>query len=173
MILEMKGMARSTYYYHILHSKDTDKYKEEKNRISAIFQQHKMRYGYRRVYLQLRNEGYIINHKTVQKLMSAMHLKSKVRKIRYRSYKGTVGKIAPHIIERNFVALKPNKKWATDVTEFKIHDTKAYLSPILDMYNGEIISYTISDHPDLRMVLNMINSATKKSESNKRTYSTL
>ena len=121
-----------------------------------------MRNGYRRIYLQLRNEGYIINHKTAQKLMSAMHLKSKVRKIRYCSYKGTVGKIAPHIIERNFVALKPNKKWATDVTEFKIHDIKAYLSSILDMYNGEIISYTISDHPDLRMVLNMINSATKK-----------
>lgn len=155
-------MARSTYYYHILHSRDTDKYEEEKERISAVFQHHKKRYGYRRVYLQLRNEGYTLNHKTVQKLMCAMHLKSKVRKVRYRSYKGNVGKTAPNIIERNFYAFKPNLKWATDVTEFKINDIKAYLSPILDMYNGEIISYTISDHPDLKMVMNMFTSATKK-----------
>ena len=121
--------------------------------------QHHKRYGYRRVCIQLHNEGYTINHKTVQKLMQGMHLKSVVRRVRYRSYKGQVGRIAANVLERDFTAQVPNSKWATDVTEFKIGDKKAYLSPILDMYNGEIISYTISDCPDLRMVMKMINGA--------------
>ncbi len=91
--------------------------------------------------------------------MRQMNLKSPVRKAKYKSYKGEVGSIATNVLERDFTTYKPNEKWATDVTEFKIHDTKAYLSPILDMFNGEIVSYTISDHPDLRMVTDMVNDA--------------
>ena len=94
--------------------------------------------------------------------MQEMHLKSVVRKVKYRSYKGDVGRVAPNVLQRDFATAAPNRKWATDVTEFKIGDKKAYLSPILDMYNGEIVSYTISDSPDLRMVMNMVNSAIKK-----------
>ena len=112
--------------------------------------------------MQLVNEGYSINHKTVQKLMTQMHLKSKVRIARYKSYKGEVGRAAPNIINQDFKSLQPNKKWATDVTEFKINDKKTYLSPIIDMFNGEIISYIISDRPDLQMVIDMINRALSK-----------
>ena len=155
-------MARSTYYYNIARLEPTDKYQAVRKRISEIFAQHHKRYGYRRISAQLRNEGYVINHKTVQKLMQEMHLKSVVRRVRYRSYKGEVGRIAANVLERDFGTPAPNRKWATDVTEFKVGDRKAYLSPILDMFNGEIISYTISDSPDLRMVINMVNSAIKK-----------
>ena len=155
-------MARSTYYYNVAHLETADKYQAERKRISEIFAQHHKRYGYRRVCQQMRNEGYIINHKTVQKLMQEMHLKSVVRRVRYRSYKGEVGRVAANVLERDFSTQAPNRKWATDVTEFKIGDKKAYLSPILDMYNGEIVSYTISDSPDLRMVMNMVNSAIRK-----------
>ena len=155
-------MARSTYYYNVARLEPCDKYQAERKRIGEIFAQHHKRYGYRRVCIQLRNEGYVINHKTVQKLMQEMHLKSAVRRVRYRSYKGEVGHIATNVLERDFSTQAPNRKWATDVTEFKIGDRKAYLSPILDMYNGEIISCTISDSPDLRMVMNMLNSAIRK-----------
>ena len=126
---------------------------------------HSMRYGYRRVYQQLRNEGYTINHKTVQRLMQEMNLKSKVRKIRYLSYRGEVGKTAPNILNRDFKAVRPNQKWATDVTEFKVADRKAYLSPIMDMFNGEIVAYTISDRPDLKMVMDMMSTAKRKVKS--------
>ena len=126
---------------------------------------HSMRYGYRRVYQQLRNEGYTINHKTVQRLMQEMNLKSKVRKVRYLSYRGEVGKTAPNILNRNFKAVRPNQKWATDVTEFKVADRKAYLSPIMDMFNGEIVAYTISDRPDLKMVMDMMSTAKRKVKS--------
>ena len=161
--LRYVGIARSTYYYHISRQQ-ADKYTNVRKRISEIFTQHNKRYGYRRIYAQLRNEGYIINHKTVQKLMQEMHLKSVVRRVKYRSYKGEVGRVAANVLERDFSTQAPNRKWATDVTEFKIGDRKAYLSPILDMFNGEIISYTISDSPDLRMVMNMVNSAIRKAK---------
>lgn len=100
----------------------------------------------------MRNRGVVINHKTVQRLMDEMCLKSRIRKVRYRSYKGEVGKIAPNIIARNFAAEAPNRKWATDVTQINIGSVKLYLSPILDMFNGEIISYNISRSPNMEQV---------------------
>lgn len=136
-------MARSVFYYHLKRLKTRDKYVIEKENIKSIFHEHKGRYGYRRVTAEMRNRGFIINHKTVQRLMNSMCLKSQIRKARYRSYKGEVGKIAPNIINRDFVATAPNQKWATDVTQINIGTTKLYLSPILDMFNGEIISYNI------------------------------
>ncbi len=143
-------MARSTYYYHISPMNNTEKYADIRKRIADIFEEHHKPYGYRRVHMQLVNEGHVINHKTVQKLMAEMHPKSKVRRVKYKSYKGEIGRIAPNILNRDFKAEKPYQKWTTDVTEFKVDGRKAYLSPILDMFNGEIISYTISDHPDLK-----------------------
>ena len=83
-------------------------------------------------------------------------LKCEIRRKRYRSYKGEVGKVAPNIIARNFEADGPNQKWATDVTEFAVMDQKVYLSPILDMYNGEIISYNISLRPTFHQTMDML-----------------
>ena len=86
-------------------------------------------------------------------------LKNVRRRCKYRSYKGEVGKTAPNRIKRNFNTKAPNRKWTTDVTQINIGMDKCYLSPILDMYNGEIVSYTISDHPDLKMVMDMLEKA--------------
>ena len=150
-------MARSTFYYHLKNSKKEDKYREEKEMIYTIFHRHKGRYGYRRITLELRNRILLINHKTVKKLMDELGLKSEVRKVRYRSYKGEVGKTAPNIIDRDFVADKPYQKLATDVTQMTVGGHKIYLSPILDMCNGEVLSYTITEVPSLDMVINMLN----------------
>ena len=86
-------------------------------------------------------------------------LKNVRKRNKYRSYKGEVGKTAPNIVNRDFSTTGPNQKWTTDVTQINIGMDKCYLSPILDMYNGEIVSYTISDHPDLRMVMEMLDRA--------------
>lgn len=94
--------------------------------------------------------------------MAQVGLKAKRKKKHYHSYKGEVGKIAPNVLGRDFKTDKPYKKWATDITQVNIHDNKIYLSPILDMYNGEIVSYDISDRPSLRMVLNTVERAVKK-----------
>ena len=80
--------------------------------------------------------------------MNLLGLKSIQRpKRRYNSYKGTIGKITNNLLKRDFKAEKPNEKWATDVTEFKVNNEKLYLSPIIDLFNGEIISYNLSRHP--------------------------
>lgn len=85
-----------------------------------------------------------------------------VRIKKYRSYKGTVGKVAPNILNRNFESSQPNQKWVTDVTQFQVNNTKLYLSPILDLYNGEIVSYTLYDRPTYKMVEEMIELALKR-----------
>ena len=94
--------------------------------------------------------------------MGEMGLKCKIRKVHYRSYRGEIGKVAPNIIARDFVATSPNRKWATDVTQINIGSSKLYLSPILDMYNGEIISYNISESPNLEQVYDMLDKAFEK-----------
>ena len=152
-------MPRSTYYYYVKKAKQPDKYKEIKEKIFNIFHENQGRYGYRRITMELRNNGLCINHKTVQKLMKELNLKCMVRMKKYRSYKGEIGKIAPNLINRDFKAEAPNRKWTTDITEFSLLGEKVYLSPILDMYNGEIISYKISDRPVLKQVLDMLDDA--------------
>ena len=155
-------MARSVFYYHLKRLRAADKYVNEKDNIKAIFHEHKGRYGYRRITAEMRNRGFIINHKTVQRLMQSMNIKSQIRKVRYRSYKGEVGRIAPNIINRDFAASAPNQKWATDVTQINIGSTKLYLSPILDMFNGEIVSYNISKSPNLEQIYDMLDKAFEK-----------
>jgi len=152
-------MARSTYYYHIKEQskKDNDNYVF--SRIKHIFSESKGTYGYRRITMALRNEGNIINHKKVYRLMKLYGIKCEVRLKKYRSYKGDVGKIAPNVLERDFRAEMPNKKWATDLTEFSLFGEKLYLAPVLDLFNGEIISYNLSKSPNLQLVINMINDA--------------
>jgi transposase InsO family protein len=93
------------------------------------------------------------------KLMKQMGVSSKVRMKKYHSYKGEVGKIAPNLLERDFHAEKPNQKWVTDVTEFSLFGEKLYLSPILDLCSGDLVSYTISGRPTLSMVTSMLDKA--------------
>lgn len=161
-LLKLAGVARSTYYYYLKHAQRLDKYLVEKDEIVAIYHENQGRYGYRRITLEMRNRGYVINHKTVQRLMRQLNLKSQVRIKKYRSYKGEIGKVAPNLINRDFRAAAPNQKWTTDITEFSLFGRKLYFSPILDMYNSEIISYSISDRPYLGQVIDMLDKAFKK-----------
>ena len=147
-------MARSTFYYNNIYK--PDKWAVERSEIVSIFLENYGRYGYRRITAEMHNRGYVINHKTVQKLMKEAGLKCLVRMKKYRSYKGEVGKIAPNLLERNFKTDRPLQKLATDVTEFALFGVKRYLSPVMDMYNGEIIYYTLYEHPVLDMVMEMM-----------------
>lgn len=159
-------MARSSFYYHQKQSKLPDKYKEIKELITTIYQGHKGRYGYRRITDELNNKGIVINHKTVLRLMKLLGLKSIIRVKKYKSYKGENGKIAPNILERNFKATAPNQKWATDITEFNVSGNKLYLSPIIDLFNQEIISYELTERPVFNQVAMMLKKAFKKLPDN-------
>ena len=139
-----------------------DKYASVKEEIAAIYHEHKGRYGYRRITAELRKRKFSLNHKTVQRLMKELGLVCRVRMKKYRSCKGEVGKIAPNLLNRDFYADKPNQKWVADVTEFSLFGQKLYLSPILDLHSGDLVSYTISDRPVLSMVTTMLNEAFAK-----------
>ena len=139
--------------------KEPDKYKEIKEEITAIYHENKGRYGYRRITLELHNRDFCINHKTVRRLMKELGLQCFVRVQKYRSYKGEVGKICDNLLNREFEAEKPNEKWVTDVTQFNVLDTKIYLSPIVDLFNGEVISYNISESPNFHQIEDMLDKA--------------
>lgn len=166
------------FYYHIHQSTKPDKDLDLKEHINHIYHHHKGRYGYRRITLELNNQlaqkGMVINHKRVQRLMAKLGLKALVRRQRkFNTYKGTMGKdtIKDNILKRDFNADKPNQKWATDITEFKVQDKtqtgeviekKLYLSPIIDLFNGEIVSYTMKDRPTYELVKEMLDNGLSK-----------
>ena len=123
-----------------------DKYASVKEEITAV----------------LHSRSFPVNHKTVQRLMKELDLVYRVRMKKYRSYKGEVGKVAPNLLNRDFRADKPNQKWVTDVTEFSLFGEKLYLSPILNLYSSDPVSYTLSDRPVLSMVTTMPDEAFAK-----------
>lgn len=162
VLLNYTNMARSSFYYYEKQNKLPDKYKTIKEIITAIYHKNKGRYGYRRITDELQNKGIIINHKTVLRLMKLLGLKSIIRVKKYKSYKGDQGKIVANVLERNFKATAPNQKWATDVTEFNVSGNKLYLSPIIDLFNGEIISYELTERPVFKQVVIMLKKAFRK-----------
>jgi transposase InsO family protein len=162
VLLSCLKMARSSFYYYAKQSGIADKYLETKAAIQALYHKHKGRLGYRRITLLLHQQGQIINHKTVLRLMQLLKLKSVIRVKKYKSYKGEQGTIAPNLLNRVFSAKQPNQKWATDVTEFNVSGKKLYLSPVIDLYNQEIVSYELSERPDFKSVMTMLDKALKK-----------
>ena len=162
LLLETARLARSTYYYQLKQLDGLDKDKDLKIEIQAIYNEHKGNYGYRRVTLELRNRGFTVNHKKVQRLMTVLGLTARIRrKQKYSSYQGEIGKKADNLIQRQFEASKPMEKCYTDVTEFAIPNStqKLYLSPVLDGFNSEIIAYNLSTSPNLEQVKAMLDQA--------------
>ena len=162
LLLEAARLPRSTYYYQLKQLDRLDKDKYLKAEIQSIFTEHRGNYGYRRMTLELRNRGYMVNHKRVQRLMKVLGLSARIRRKRkYSSYQGEIGKKADNLIQRQFEATKPMEKCYTDVTEFAIpaSSQKLYLSPVLDGFNSEIIAYNLSTSPNLDQVEAMLNQA--------------
>ena len=161
-MLYYSGLPRSTFYYYVKAS-NTDKYITERQAIIELYEQNKQRYGYRRITLELHNNGINLNHKTVLKLMKSLNIRGKQRKNeQYHSYKGEVGKVAENILNRDFTASKPFEKLTTDVTQFKVCNDKVYLSPVMDLYNREIVAYSISLSPNFEQIREMLQGLTEK-----------
>ena len=163
LLIDIAGIPRSTYYYYSkqFENPKPDKYAEIKEEIRQIYNDSKGRYGYRRITKELQ-KAHKINHKTVQRLMRKMGIFCRVRMKKYNSFRGEAGRTAPNLLERNFKTDAPNQKWVTDVTEFSLFGTKLYLSPIIDLFNGEVVAYDLSYHPNLKQVTNMLEQAFAK-----------
>lgn len=167
-LLRTAGLPRSGFYYQQRALKSIDKHCDLRTKIREIFDLHRGRYGYRRVTVELKRTGWPVNHKTVQKLMIAMQLKSLVRPKRYKAFTGAVCETAPNHLQRDFTADQPNEKWVTDVTEFKVNNRKLYLSPVMDLYNREIVSYEIAERPLPAMIERMLTKAFGRLGSSER-----
>lgn len=169
-ILMALDYPKSTYHYHLKKMDQPDKDSRVKDEIKAIRKEHKD-YGYRRVFRELLRRGYTLSKNKVQRLMKKMGLQvtsysKKSRK--YSSYKGEVGTIAPNRFNRRFESSVPLQKIVTDTTEFKyyesdengrLHIKKMYLYPYMDLYNREVISFTISRQPNKGTMLNGLRDA--------------
>lgn len=159
LLLRAAKLSRSTFYYQLKALDSIDPYAALKQRIGAVYARNKGRYGYRRITAVLRQAGELVNHKTVQKLMQMLGLKSLVRAKKSRSSWSPSDHVAANVLARDFEADRPNEKWVTDVTEFKVRGEKLYLSPVMDLYNGEIVAYETNRRPVLELVGSMLKKA--------------
>lgn len=149
-LLTAAGLARSTFFYHQARIDAPDGHAALKAEIRRLFDRHNGRYGHRKIRDELRAAGWVVSKKTVLKLMRQLGLRCTIRRRkRYNSFKGEVGIIAPNLLERDFTATGPNQKWVTDVTELTVGDRKVYLSPVMDLFDRQIIGYTTGISPNL------------------------
>ncbi|MDO4208019.1 MAG: IS3 family transposase, partial [Lachnospiraceae bacterium] len=172
ILLKVSGLKRSTYYYVYKHL-DEERDGTIQQIISDIFTDNNGRYGYRRITLELKNRGVIVNHKKVKRIMKENGLFGITPRAKYRSYRGDMNGTVKNLLIhkeidavnhktsyiRDFSTTAVNEKWTTDVSEFHIAAGRLYLAPILDMYNDEIISYDISTRADFAQQVRMLNRA--------------
>lgn len=159
-LLAATHTAKSSYFYQKQALLRPDKYIALREEVRTIFSRNRCVYGYRRLHATLRKEGIRCSEKVVRRIMSEEHLiVLGKKKRRYRSYLGEISPAVPNLLERNFHAEKPNEKWLTDLTEFRIPAGKVYLSPIIDCFDGMVVSWAIGTSPDAELVNTMLDGA--------------
>ncbi|SUT86739.1 transposase [Actinobacillus ureae] len=160
ILLPLTGLKRSTFFYHL--PSKIDKNAVMRQKVIEIYQDNDGNYGYRRITLKLRDFFGAINHKRIQGIMQQLDLKGKCKQRKYRSYQGEVGKITENVLQQDFHATAPNEELVTDITEFKCAKGKRYLSPIKDLFNGEIIAHDLARSPNFEQVMRMLKQAVAK-----------
>ena len=159
-LLSLVGLARSSYFYHRARLKLADKYVDLRRSITEIFDNNYRCYGYRRVQASLLKECTGISEKVVRRLMKQEGLiVAKPKRRRYNSYLGEIGAAPQNLINRDFRAAAPNEKWLTDITELQIPAGKVYLSPVIDCFDGLVVSWSIGTHPNAHLVNTMLDAA--------------
>lgn len=108
-----------------------------------------------------------VSGKQVLKLMREEGVLSKVRRRKYQSFRGEEGKAARNYLKREFAVSEPNKKWVTDVTEFRFQGRRWYFSPVIDLFNSEVVSFSIEPTPAMPLVMNMMQGAGGKLKGSK------
>jgi putative transposase len=159
-LLACLAMPKSSYFYHHAAQFVPDKYAELRERVRAVFKEAHGRYGYRRVHAVLTKDGGAVSEKVVRRLMREGNLVVVGHKKRkYSSYLGEISPAVPNLIERDFHADAPNTKWLTDLTEFSLPAGKVYLSPVIDCFDGMVVSWSIGTSPDAELANSTLDKA--------------
>lgn len=167
LLLEQMDISRSSYYYQEKVLQKEDKYLSLREHVKLLFLDNKKRYGYRRIYGVLKNEGITISEKIIRRIMKEEGLIVKIKRHqKYSSYQGEITPAVANKIERDFHAEAPNQKWLTDITEFAIPAGKVYLSPIIDCFDGMVLCWQIGTRPSASLVNTMLDSAIKMLHEN-------
>jgi transposase InsO family protein/transposase-like protein len=154
------ALARSSYFYHRARLLVADKYAGVRRVIADIFELNHRCYGYRRIRATLGRQHVFLSEKVVRRLMKQERLTAATtRRRRYGSYLGEISPAPENLINRDFRAAAPNEKWLTDITEFQIPAGKVYLSPVIDCFDGLVISWSIGTRPDAELVNTMLDAA--------------
>lgn len=161
-LLQIAGLPRSTFFYHQARLDRPDAHATLKVEIRRVFDRYGGRYGHRRIRDRLRAGGWVVSKKLVLKLMRQLGLRCRIRRKRYASFKGEVGKIAPNLLKRDFATTGPNQKWVTDVTEFRVGDRKVYLSTVMDLFDRQIIGHSTSLSPNLELTGSSLRKAMRR-----------
>lgn len=153
-------LARSSYFYHCAQLRRADKYADARVAITDVFQSNHRCYGYRRMRAALGRRDLHFSEKVVLRLMKQECLiVTANRRRRYGSYLGEISPAPENLINRDFHAQTPNEKWLTDITEFHIPAGKVYLSPMIDCFDGLVVSWTLGKRPDAELVNTMLDTA--------------
>jgi transposase InsO family protein/transposase-like protein len=167
LLLTKFALSKSSYYYQKHAAMKEDKYKELSSKIIKIFDENRKCYGYRRVYGELTKQGVIISEKVIRRIMKSVGLEVKTRKNKkYYSYQGEISLAVPNHVERNFHADSPNVLFLTDITEFAIPSGKVYLSPMVDCFDGILVTWGISTSPNADLVNSMLDGTISKLREN-------
>ncbi len=159
-LLEQLQVPRSSYFYHRARLRSPQKYGQVRSAIADLFEANKRRYGYRRIRAALQRRGRSVSEKIIRRIMAEEGLTVvSIRRRAYSSYKGEISPAVPNVVDRDFHADAPNTKWLTDITEFQLPAGKVYLSPMIDCFDGMVVSWTIGTSPDAELVNTMLDTA--------------
>nr|WP_186324914.1 IS3 family transposase [Paenibacillus bovis] len=160
------GVSTSGYYAYLKRPKKelTDRDKKDIKAIKKLYKKSKGTYGAKRIAGELRSNNHIINHKRVDRLMKELNIKSKIRQVKTKKEEkvNSAGFVYNNLLNRDFDAAFPNKKWVTDITELNVMNNKMYISALMDLFNREIISFVISDSPNIELISDTIHQAMRK-----------
>jgi putative transposase len=159
-LLDALSMARSSYFYHLARLQLPDRYQEVRTDVGRIFKENRRVYGYRRIHMMFRRVGTVVSEKVIRRIMAEEKLVViSRRRRRYSAYQGEITPAVANILQRDFHAQAPSEKWLTDITEFQVSTSKVYLSPVIDCFDGMVVSWTIGTRPDAELVNRMLDLA--------------
>ena len=159
-LLARLGLARSTYFHHRAQLRRGDKHAELRQAIAGLFEANRHCYGYRRIHTALARQDIRVSEKIVRRLMKQDQLVvACARRRRYSAYQGELGAAPENLVNRDFQAAAPNRKWLTDITEFQLPAGKVYLSPVIDCFDGLVVSWSVGVRPNAELVNTMLDAA--------------
>ena len=157
VLLRKMKLPRSSYYYQMKALAIEDIHKYMRREVDRIFLENKARYGYRRIHAELKKIGIKVSEKVVRRVMKEDGLEVKIRKTKkYSSYKGEISPVVPNEVQRNFHSKKPDELLLSDISEFAIPTGKVYMSPTVDCFDGMLVTWRISEHPNADFVNGML-----------------